>query len=162
MIYKHKILELTYITYDMRTERQTLFQHHSPDIMVLSDDEKTPYLYGRVLDFFHMNVANSNPSTLLPPNAQPVLPVVWVRWFKPDEPQGPLGFHSLRYPSVSFYNSDSPDAFGFVHPDEIIRGVHLIPHFKFGCTTEYLNGPSKARPDPESQGEDWKHFNVNM
>jgi len=61
---------------------------------------------------------------------------------------------------VSFYKSHDPDAFGFIHPDEIIRAVHLIPSFRSGKTTEYLGVPSKARLEAEDQ--DWKHFEVNV
>jgi hypothetical protein len=161
MLYKHKTLELKYTTYDMREERQTLYQRLFPDIMVFSDhDEARPYLYGRVIDFFQVRVTNNGPNSLLPHNQEAELPMAWIRWFKPDESQGPSGFHALRYPSVSFHESSSPDAFGFVHPDEIIRSVHLIPHFKFDKTKEYLSGPSKGRPGTHEQ--DWKRFNVNM
>ena len=89
-----------------------------------------------------------------------VLQMAWVCWFKLDRSQGPSGFHSLWYPSVSFGESKGPEAFGFVHPDEIVRAIHLIPRFKFGQTAEYLEGPSKGRP--ETERDDWKHFNVNM
>ena len=68
--------------------------------------------------------------------------------------------YSLRYPSVSFGESKDPDAFGFVHPDEIVRAIHLIPRFKFGRTAEYLEGLSKGHS--ETERDDWKHFNVNM
>ena len=128
--------------------------------MVLSDDEEHPYLYGRVIDIFHINVRNSGPCTLLADGSDATLPMVWVHWLKHDRTQGPSGFNSLRYPSVSFCNSDEPEAFGLIHPDEIIRAVHLIPRFEFGQTDEYLSVPSKGRPQGEKQ--DWKHFNVNM
>jgi len=58
----------------------------------------------------------------------------------------------------------SADAFGFVDPDNIIRGVHLIPAFAFGSTDELL-GPSKARRklDGAPNGyHDWNYYFVNM
>ena len=150
-----------YTTYDMLEGQDKVYQRRYPDVMVLSDDEEHPYMYGRVLDFFHVNVRNNGPdSLLLPDTKDPMLQMAWIHWFKISEPQTLSGFHSLRYPSVSFYESHDPDAFGFVHPDEIIRAVHLIPSFKSGQTSDYLSVPSKARPDIESQ--DWKQFQVNM
>jgi hypothetical protein len=128
--------------------------------MVLSDDEEHPYLYGRVLDLFHVNVTNDGPNSLLPNGEVAVLQIAWVRWLEVDTSEGPCGFHSLRYPTVSFHKSSEPDAFGFIHPDEIVRAVHLIPKFKSRHTSEYLDAPSRGRPEAEIS--DWKHFNVNM
>jgi hypothetical protein len=160
-IYRHKTLELTYTTYDMQEDRDRLYQRWHPDVMVLSDDEAHPYLYGRVLDLFHVIVSNHGPNSLLPSGDDTaVLQLAWVRWFRLNNPVGATGFNSLRYPSVSFCDSADPDAFGFIHPDEIVRGVHLIPAFKLGRTTEYLATPSKGRPEPEV--DDWKAFHINM
>lgn len=159
-LYRHKTLQLTYTTYDMHEDQDKLNQRRYQDVMVLSDDEDHPYLYGRVLDVFHAKVTNGAPNTILDEEAIGKLPVVWIRWFKLDRPQGLPGFNSLRYPSVSFYKSEEPDAFGFIHPDEIVRAVHLIPSFKYGRTERYLEGPSKGRP--ETDDKDWEHFSVNM
>lgn len=159
-LYRHKTLQLMYTTYDMREDQDKVYQRRYPDIMALSDDKEHPYLYGRILDFFHVDAMNNGPTTLLTDGSPAILQMAWIRWLKLDTQQGPSGFHSLRYPSVSFYESDDPDAFGFLHPDEIVRVVHLIPRFSLGRTTEYMKGPSKGRP--ESEHDDWKCFNVNM
>jgi len=160
-LYRHKTLQLSYTTYDMQEDQDRIYQHRYPDVMVLSDDEEHPYLYGRVLDFFHAIAKNDSPSTLLSAdNDTAVLQMAWVRWFKLNRPEGPSGFCSLRYPSVSFYEGHELDAFGFIHPDEIIRAVHLIPAFKLGRTKEYLGTPSMGRP--EAKDGDWRAFHVNM
>jgi len=160
-LYRHKTLQLSYTTYDMQEDQDRIYQRRYPDVMVLSDDEEHPYLYGRVLDFFHVNVKNDSPSTLLSAeNDTAILQMAWVRWFKLNRPEGPSGFCSLRYPSVSFYEGHEPDAFGFIHPDEIIRAVHLIPAFKHGRTEELLGTPSLGRP--EGENDDWRVFHVNM
>ena len=145
----------------MQEDKDKLYQRLHPGIMIISDDEEHPYLYGQVLGFFHVNIKNNGPNSMLERDVEVSVPVVWIRWLKLDqEALRQSGFHSLRYPSVSFYDRDHPDAFGFVHPDEIVRAVHLIPRFKFGRTGEHLDGTSRAQP--EAEGEDWKHFNVNM
>lgn len=145
----------------MQEDKDKLYQRLHPGIMIISDDEEHPYLYGQVLGFFHVNVKNDGPNSLLSGDVEASVPVVWVRWLKLDqEAPRQSGFHSLRYPSVSFYDCNHPDAFGFIHPDEIVRAVHLIPRFKFGRTAEYLGAMPGTQP--EAEGEDWKHFNVNM
>ena len=160
-LYFYKTLKFTYTTYDMQEDKDKLYQRKYPDIMVLSDGEDHPYLYGHVLDFFHVNIKNNGPNSIVDRDEVVIVPVIWIRWFKLDpQPQGESGFHSLRYPSISFYPMNDADAFGFIHPDEIVRAVHLIPRFKFGHTEEHLGVSSVCRPGADD--EDWKHFNVNM
>jgi hypothetical protein len=57
-------------------------------------------------------------------------------------------------------NEDDPDAFGFLEPDVVIRGAHLVPKFSLGETAEFL-GPSFVRQEEDSD-EDWQGFYVNM
>ena len=46
---------------------------------------------------------------------------------------------------LEFFNQDNLiDAFGFIGPDCIIRGAHIIPAFVYGAT-EALLGPSFVR-----------------
>lgn len=160
MLYQHKTLQLKYTTYDMQEDKDMMNLRRYPGIMVSSDDQEHPYLYGSIIGLFHINVRNRGACSLFPEVSDATLPVVWVRWFRHDRTGGALGFHSLRYPSISFCHSDEPDAFGLIHPDEIIRAVHLIPRFEFGRTSEYLSVPSKGRP--EAERSDWRHYNVNM
>ena len=162
-LYRHKTLKVRYTTYDMRDGEDRMCQRLHPDIMVLSDSNEHPYLYGRVIDIFHANVGNSAGNSILTGgNDMARLEMVWVRWFRVAEPssEGLQGFHTLRYPSVTFCRADEPDAFGLIHPDEIVRAVHLIPRFKLLRTAEYLAGPSVARPKGEE--DDWRGFSVNM
>ena len=159
-LYQHKTLHLSHTGYDMQENTELIHQRRYPGIMVLSDDEEHPYLYGQVLGLFHIKVKNSGPCTLLHNGTEALLPILWICWFKLDTAQEQPGFHSLRYPSVSYCKSDEPDAFGLIHPDEIIRPIHLIPRFKFGHTSEYLGGHSAGRP--EGEDNDWKHFSINM
>lgn len=160
-LYRHKTLELHYTTYDMQEDKDVIYQRLHPDVMILSDDDEHPYLYGRVLDIFHVDVKNNGPGTMLETGAVVTIPMVWVRWLRLDTlAHCQSGFNHLRYPSVSFYHCGHPDAFGLIHPDEIVRAVHLLPRFRFGRTAEYLGGPSEARPKGEK--EDWMHFSVNM
>ena len=160
-LYRHKTLELSYTTYDMQQDKDTIYQRLHPDVMILSDDEEHPYLYGRILDLFHVDVRNNGPGSMLEVDAVVTVPLAWVHWFMLDTlDHCRSGFTHLRYPSVSFYDCGHPDTFGFIHPDEIIRVVQLIPRFRFGRTAEYLDIPSEARPEGEQ--DDWMHFSVNL
>ena len=75
-LYRHKTLQLTYTTYDMQEDSDRIVQRKYPGIMVLSDDEKHPYLYGQVLDLFHIRVKNNGPYTLLHNGGEATLPIV--------------------------------------------------------------------------------------
>ena len=85
--------------------------------------------------------------------------LLWVRWFGRDM-SAPGGFRARRLYRIGFVNDEDPDAFGFIAPEQVIRGVHLIPAFHHGKTTEYLE-PSIVRP-PSDNDEDWVYYYVNM
>jgi len=58
---------------------------------------------------------------------------LWVRWFAHDV-TAPSGWAAKRLPRVGFYDGDDESAFGFLDPDMVVRGVQLIPAFKYGRT----------------------------
>ncbi|KAG2361165.1 hypothetical protein BDR07DRAFT_1486253 [Suillus spraguei] len=41
-------------------------------------------------------------------------------------------------PKVTFVEESDPDAFGFLNPNQVIQGAHLIPTFASGCGTSSL------------------------
>ena len=86
-LYWHKTLELTYTAYNMQQDKDKIRQCKYSGVMVLADDEKHPYLYGQVLDLFHVRVKNNGPHTLLPGGSEAILLMVWVCWFKLDRCQ---------------------------------------------------------------------------
>lgn len=86
--------------------------------------------------------------------------VLHVRWFGRNlqaDAQG--GWKAKRLHRIGFLPAGSPDAFGFLDPTQVIRGVHLIPRFAGGRTVEYL-GPSIIRKQSEGN-EDWVNYYVN-
>ena len=69
-----------------------------------------------------------------------------------------------RLPWLEFFDEESlPEAFGFLDPCSVMRGVHLIPAFAYGATKDLLH-PSFVQP--ESDGiewdTDWRYFYMNM
>jgi hypothetical protein len=57
--------------------------------------------------------------------------------------------------------SDDDAMFGFLDPQEVIHGVHLIPAFNFGKTTTLLP-PSPTVHVPNKKDEDWQYYYMNM
>ena len=52
--------------------------------------------------------------------------------------------------------------FGFINPDLVVHGVHIIPALTFGYTEELL-GPSQAHCQKDNMKDaDWKYHYVNM
>lgn len=159
-IYRHKILRINYTTSDMRRDQDSLNPRTHANIMVLShDDGNHPYWYARILGIFHAIV--QHPKFLEPK----VMDFLWVRWYgaDPDE-RYKSGWKGRRLPRIGFIphveDGLSP-AFGFVDPNHVIRGVHLIPAFHFGVTDDLLPPSSTARLDDENN-LDYINYYVNM
>jgi hypothetical protein len=131
MLYRHKKLNIKYDTYDMQEDEDIMYRRNNPGIMVFSPDDDHPYLYGCVLEFFHIEVINDGPNSMNKGKGiVGRLDMVWVHWYEQDQEQGPWGFGSLRYPSLSLCKNTDASSYSLVHPDEIVRRAHLIPNFK--------------------------------
>ena len=81
---------------------------------------------------------------------------LWVWWFKRDESL-PSFATTRQFDRVAFVPYDSPDKepFGFIDPETVIQGCHLIPDFNTGRTRELM--PALVFQD---EGGDWKQFCV--
>lgn len=164
-IYTHKFLRVNYTTYDMRRAQDSINPHTHPDIMVLSHEDKAlnrhPYWYARVLSIFHADVRLNNGDGTATPSQR--LEGLWVRWYGLNsEHRG--GWDTRRLHRVGFVEHDPVEegTFGFIDPSVVIRGVHLIPAFAHGKTSDLL-GPSKiARLGPKEGDEDWRYYYVNI
>lgn len=128
-LHRHKKLNVRYTTYDMQEDEDVIYLKKCPNIMVLNSEHDHPYLYARVLDLFHVDVINTRRDSIFGTDPTRV-EVVRVHWYELDEEQQSCGFKSLRYPSLSLCKNVDGDAYGLIHPDEIVRRVHLIPNFK--------------------------------
>ncbi|KAN0101367.1 hypothetical protein V8E55_001351 [Tylopilus felleus] len=65
---------------------------------------------------------------------------------------------------VQFFEQEHlADAFGFIDPESVIHGVHLVPAFTYDQTDQYL-GPSFVHLNRDDLGwnEDWRFYYVNM
>ncbi|KAG2739976.1 hypothetical protein P692DRAFT_20664178, partial [Suillus brevipes Sb2] len=125
--------------------------------MVMShEDERThPYWYARLIKIFHVNVEYHNSSDAI--RSRPKrMDVLFVRWFKRDNT--PSGFTAKRLLRLEFFEDESPDAFGFIDPECVIRGVHIIPGFAYGRSRRLVE-PTIARREEDP---DWNFYYVNM
>jgi hypothetical protein len=160
-LYRHKAIRINYTTYDLRRSQDSLNPRTHADVMVLSheeDQDRHPYWYCRILCVFHALVRHTGPDSVSTDVQR--MDVLWVRWFGRDlGHQG--GWKTKRLHRLGFLsaNSEECEALGFLDPKEVIRGVHLLPAFGFGRTSELL-GPSVVRQASE-QDEDWRYYYVN-
>ena len=73
---------------------------------------------------------------------------LWVRWLG-AEPWYRSGSKVARLPKVGFVEDTDEDTFGFLDPDLIIWGAHLIPDFNSGRTSgllsyDFITDPSRC------------------
>ncbi|KIL55287.1 hypothetical protein M378DRAFT_173752, partial [Amanita muscaria Koide BX008] len=161
LIYRHKVLRVNYTTYDLRRNQDSINPRTSPDIIILSREDDThttphPYWYARVVGIFHTYVIRSGLDEAPVPQR---IDFLYVRWFGRDlaHRSGWKARHLLR---VGFVDSSDPSAFGFLDPALVVRGVHLIPAFKLGQTSEFLP-PSVIRSKSDGD-KDWVAYYMNI
>jgi len=152
ILYRHSIMRINFTTYDNRQDEDII---HIPfdkqDVLVYNPQEQGPYpwAFARVLGIYHavvMTRTHRDPQSYY---------FLWVRWFKRD--QSP-SFATMRgFDQVAFVPHDSLDEepFGFIDPETVIRGCHLIPDFDSGRTHELM--PASIIRDGDG---DWKKFCV--
>ena len=122
-------------------------------------DNTHPYWYAQVLGIYHTIVSTTHPAA--PRRSAQPMQFLWVRWLG-IEPGYSSGSRVARLPKIGFVEATDEDAFGFLDPDLVIRGSHLIPTFHSGrtCTLMRYDGPTTARPAGEK--DDWVNFYVDM
>ena len=100
--------------------------------MVLSHNEEWshPYWYARVVYVFRVMVQHCQDinSQFSPPTQMDIL---FIQWFRCNV-NYPWGWSAKRLLQIEFYDQESLDVFGFIDPDSIVRGVHIIPAFGWG------------------------------
>ncbi|KAK7054049.1 hypothetical protein R3P38DRAFT_2500851 [Favolaschia claudopus] len=162
-IYMHKILRVNYTTYDVRLGQDILNPRTHSDVMSLPPDDNSshPFSYAQVLGIFHADVVNTAPESKTK-TLQP-MDFLWVRRYRLDS-SWRAGFKRKRLCRLEFLPESDPQAFGFLNPDEVIRGSHLIPAFAHGRTEHLLTSDSIGRLPREglTEDEDWRYYYVNF
>ena len=160
-IYQHGICRINYTTYDVRREQDVVNASSSQcNVVVLglevntnSPDTapRTSYRYARVLGTFHANVMCVGQG-MVDYNATR-MEFLWVRWYEP------VGLHGTaqRLDRLRFSPLSDDDSFGFIAPDDVLRGCHILPAFAQGRRHPSGKGLSLLAKD----GTDWKEYFVN-
>ena len=163
-IYEHGVLRVNYTSYDVRRAQDSINPQTHSDVMVLSHDDDTgpngilhPYWYARVLGIFHMMVHYTRLNTQSTDEQR--MDFLWVRWFGVD-PDVRTGWRARRLPAIGFVPDSDPDAYGFVDPQEVLRGAHLLPAFNHDQATNVLDSETNVRRANEV--DDWNLYYPNM
>ena len=162
-LYLHKVLCINYTSYDMKQEQDSLNPCTHANIMMLlynDNSNRHSYWYVHIIGLFH--VIFCHPSSINPLKFD----VVQVCWYGKDpDSRYHSGWRTHCLPQVGFveYTKDdsSSPAFGFVNPEHIIQGVHLIPAFHHGVTNKLLP-PWNSSHLPSEGDVDFNFFYVNM
>ncbi|KAJ7205778.1 hypothetical protein GGX14DRAFT_304615, partial [Mycena pura] len=119
-----------------------------------NDADPHPYWYALVLGIFHVDVRLKSQNKPYEP-----MEFLWVRWLTHDM-RYHSGWKSKRLPRITFMPFNDPQTFGFLDPNDVLRGSHLIPAFRHGHTKKLLP-PSVARK-PTENDEDWKYYHIGL
>jgi hypothetical protein len=124
--------------------------------MVLAREEDSndphPYWYARIIGTYHVEVRHTG---LLSSSLNVhMIKFVWVRWFERNSGTR-AGFKAKRLHRLSFLPGRDMEAFGFINPKDIVRGVHLIAAFTHGRTNELLPR-SLGHPSFKTSSKDWQ------
>lgn len=173
-MYRHNILRINYTTYNVRRAQDTINPRTSHcDAIFLaensepsdpSDPDSHPFIYGRIIGVYHVNVVYSGPGTL---DYKPRrVEFLWVRWYDRLEPPG--SWASCALDRLCFPPISRDGAFDFVNPADVVRGCHIIPRFTLGLQRppdQIFPNPAmrrvKARKERERDADDWKEYYVN-
>ena len=120
-------MRINYTTYDARRDQDSINPDNHADVMMLAPESSNhPYLYARVVGIYHVK------AYLVDANGTQVQPrlvhVVCVRWYDVDL-SARSGFQARRLPRLKWAPVQD-GAFGFVSPDDILRGCYIIPRFR--------------------------------
>jgi hypothetical protein len=115
-----------------------------------------PHWYCQLLGIFHANVCRVTETDYT--DREP-MDFLWVRWL---EPGYRAGIKKARLPKVGFVPESDPYAFGFLDPQYVIRGSHLMPDFASGRTNELLATRNVTAARAPDDTEDWLNYHVDM
>ncbi|KAJ3543473.1 hypothetical protein NMY22_g3125 [Coprinellus aureogranulatus] len=160
-LYSHKLLRTTYTTYDMRQD-EDIVHIDTPqcNVMLLNrsynDAEacsvQSPYLYAKVEGIYHANVSfvGELPGLSHPRCDWHRLDFIHVRWMRFLKSEREFTLDRVEPAS-------GPDAWAFVDPAHILRGVHLVPQFAL----KEDESERDLECDIPPREEQWKAYYIN-
>ena len=137
-IYHHNLTRFHFTTYDVRRGTDIINPGTSRcNIMLLADNPDATdsslnlhhFLYARVLGAYHVNVVYTGPG--MRDYQARRLDFLWVRWYETVDAAS-SGWSKSKLDSVRFPPMNAEDAFGFVDPNDVLRGCHMMPNLAKG------------------------------
>ena len=113
-----------------------------------------PYIYAHVLGIFHVNATYVGPGMI--DYHLHWINFLWVRWYQHMEEDA--GWDASALDCVCFPPMADEHAFGFVDPDDVLWGCHIIPQFLHGL--QHLDGTGISRCAQDAL--DWHFYYVNQ
>lgn len=148
-------MTVNYTTYDLRRGQDKINMKGRPYVMALSRDPSHPYIYARVLAIYRVKVLHRSMTHSTD------MDFLWVHQFTIDE-KHKAGWKAKRLYKVRFIPNLTEGAFGFLDPEDIIRGVHLIPGFDEGLVKGH-RGPDALKSEWEYEpARNWCSYYVNQ
>ena len=161
-IYDHKTMRINYNTYDLQRDYDIVNPSKHANIMTVSPlfdpvsssaSDGHPFRYARVLGIYHADIVYFSPSTQS--SMAQTMEFVLVHWYRRDTSYK-AGYKRRRLHRLRLLSPEDPEAFGFLDPDDIVRGCHLIPAFAHGVQ----EGGTLPMVD-EGSKQGWNFYYVN-
>ena len=147
-------MSIYYTTYDLRRGKDRVNMRNRSHIMTLSHDRIHPYAYTRVLGIFRLDILHGPTMS-----GEDRMDVLWVHWFKIDKTHR-AGWKAKQLYQIKYIPALEDDTFGFLDPNDIVRGSHLIGGFNLGHQSHSPSDPASTW-DPEKESN-WKTYYVNQ
>lgn len=167
-IYQVGSCRFYFTTYNNWRDYDVVIPNSRPDMMALSQADNrnvVPFWHARTLGVYHAKVSTTHPNVSPENRCVERMTFLFVRWFG-EEPGYRFGFKNARLPKVGFvvHEAEAENfAFGFLDPNQVLRGCHLIPAFAEGRTDELLPQRCEiARQLDTDKETDWTNYYVNM
>ena len=168
-IYDHKTLRINFATYDMRRDYDIVNPKKHANVMAVSpgfdptlnqSEDGHPFVYARVLGIYHADVVYTISSSGI--SQAHTMEFLFVQWYQRDTSYN-AGFLHRRLHRLSLCDANLDASFGFLDPDDIIWGCHLIPAFACGRAAANVTTPdSDIVADPPEAIYDWRYYYVNL
>ena len=165
-MFEHKIMRINFTSYDVRRgedvihpkTQQSNILMLNPQFLLATNDRQDriaeaptdtedghPFLYAKVIRIFHVNVIYIGEGNCDRHPRQ--LEFLWVQWYQLHE-AGSWDSGKLDQLTLLSYKDQS---FGFVDPNNVLRGCHIIPSYRCG----------RWHPSDSCTWESWKTYSVN-
>ena len=148
-LYQHKTIRVNYTTYDIRRGTD-IVKPEGPccNIMLLANhtggsnlSNLHHFIYARVLGVYHADVIYTGPGAR-------AFQMLWVRWYEVVDP-GSSGWDNSTLDMLRFPPLHQDNSFGFVDPDVVLRGCHILPAFGKGKQESSVNVSRSAKDNKD-------------